>query len=369
MNNVLIIFSSGDLGGAEKSLTRMAKNSRGLPEIALCTMGSVGAWSKWAEELNLQPIVLNKKMRKNYNSFNISTIWNLVKLIRERNFNILYVIGFRASIVVRFLRLFLKNIKIIHGIRWNPDSNSKLDKILRLIEYSFGFLINLYICNSEICAKTLTRRAGISSEKIKVIHNGLDWTLNPYEKNNSRNNFNIVVLANISPRKGHIEFLEVIKGVCEKLPNAHFFFVGNDNNSESLIKKISLLGLNNSITLTGFQDDVRPWLEKAKIMVLPSQSSEGCPTSIIEGFAYKLPVVAYSVDGIPELISNNCDGILIPVGDSSAMRNSIIELLTNDDLSNKMGLSGYQKVKNSFTLDQCSRKHQEVFSRLIENKF
>ena len=114
----------------------------------------------------------------------------------------------------------------------------------------------------------------------------------------------------------------------------------------------------------GFQENLNPILESGTIFVLPSLYGEGCPTSILEAFNFSLPVVAYQIDGIPELVSHGLDGLLFDVGDFNAMSEGIINLLLDPEKTKKMGISGHQKVKNNFLLDDMIAKHNDYFLRL-----
>ena len=75
-------------------------------------------------------------------------------------------------------------------------------------------------------------------------------------------------------------------------------------------------------------------------------------------------MVAYLIDGIPELVSHNDDGILIDVGDSDSFAKAIEDLLLNPIKAAEMGAKGYQKVKEKFILDNMINKHNAFFLRL-----
>jgi glycosyltransferase involved in cell wall biosynthesis len=361
---VLIVFSSSELGGAERSLTRMALSAMTEVSFSLATLDGQGPWVEWSLSQGLQPVVLgNRDTRHRHGRFGISALWNLVGLVRRERYKAIYVIGFRASLCLRLMRPLLAGAYLVHGIRWNPESCSRLDKTLRATERILGFLVDCYICNSKVAAKTLSHRAGVPVEKLSVIYNGLDW-LSQRDAQRSSDAPNVIVLANLSPRKGHAEFLDVVQAVCKQIPAAHFFFVGRDDMHGELASEILRRGIEGQITLTGYQPEVAPWLNKARLMVLPSKWGEGCPTSVLEGFAHNLPVVAYRIDGIPELISDGIDGILVSPGDSAGLESAILKLLKATQLAAEMGAKGRAKVEERFTLSHCAREHAKAFSHL-----
>ena len=111
---VLLLFSDSVIGGAERSLTRMAfANSNSLVSYQLATFGSFGEWNKWAESLAIKPYCFNYR------------IWSLFRYILINKPDVIYIIGFRLSVYLRlFCRIFTK-CKLVQGVRWHPNSNSK----------------------------------------------------------------------------------------------------------------------------------------------------------------------------------------------------------------------------------------------------
>ncbi|MFN5173586.1 MAG: glycosyltransferase family 4 protein [Holosporaceae bacterium] len=361
---VLLIFSSSELGGAERSLTRMALAANGQVRYTLATLDGCGPWVDWCHQLGAAPVVLgNRDGGGGHGRYGLKAIINLLSLVRRDRFDALYVIGLRASLWVRFLRPLMGGVRLVHGIRWNPNSVSRLDRALRVAEFLLSYFIDSYICNSQIAAKTLVQRAAIRQDKIQVIYNGLDQLPPPADGFATRSP-NVVILANLNPRKGHREFLNVIQAVCQQVPQAHFFFVGRDDMNGQLATAVSEHNLNHAVTLVGYQADVDSWLSQSQLMVLPSRWGEGCPTSILEGFAHSLPVIAYAIDGIPELIDDGVDGALIPPGDTKAMTAAIVQCLLNPSQSEQMGKRGRAKVAQFFTLAHCAKQHDSVFKTL-----
>ena len=363
---VLLVFSSSQLGGAERSLTRMAIASGEEVEYTLSTLDGPGPWVDWCHEMGVEPVVLgNHKVKLGHGKFGIKEMFRLVYLVHQQQYDILYVIGFRASVWLRLMRSILPEISLVQGVRWNPESGSWLDRIFRFVERFSSNFVDHYICNARATSTVLEIRAKIPSKKVTVIYNGLDNIplSSPYKRRRSQN---VVVLANLSPRKGHMEFLDVIKAVSRRLPTAHFYFVGRDDMSGALEKEVADREIEDIITITGYQADVGQWLRKSQLMVLPSLWGEGCPTSILEGFAYGLPVIAYAIDGIPELINDGKDGYLVTPGDTATMIGMIIRILEDPRLATSMGMAGRRKVESIFTLEKCAKKHSDVFADLVK---
>ena len=356
MSNVLILFSSSQLGGAEKSLSRMAFESDDVNYI-LGSLDSEGPWCDWVRSNNNTPIVYG----------NLNLIFLLIKLyddIQKLSIDAVYVCGLRASFLLRFLLIFVPKTKLIHGVRWNPNTNSYLDKSFRIVETWFSFLVDGWIVNSKATKDTLLRNCNIKKNDIYVIYNGINFPSNinsipslPIE---------ILTVANINKRKGHIEYLKNISKIVELVPNLKFIFVGRDDMNGLLQKKISEYRLDEYVSYEGFHSDLTEYYERATLFVLPSLWGEGCPTSILEAFSYSIPVVANNIDGIPELISNGNDGLLLEISDENAFK-EIIKLLNNSENLSIMGERGRDKIKNKFTIETCVYNHNSVINKILEN--
>ena len=212
---------------------------------------------------------------------------------------------------------------------------------------------------------TLVKRCGIKADRIHVIYNGIVALPEELPKFDSRP-LEVLTVANLNPRKGHREFLQVIHQVIQRVPDARFVFIGRDDMNGAVQEAINIAGLQNSVCYQGFQSDVTPWFKRARLFVLPSLWGEGCPTSILESFSFGVPVIAHAIDGVPELVEDGRDGYLLPVGDA-ALVVSIVELLASPELAAKMGHLGRAKVAERFILASCVNRHEAVYNEMVKN--
>ena len=138
----------------------------------------------------------------------------------KKKIDIIYVCGFRA-LILRFVKVFLPKVKLVQGIRWNPNSKSSLDYVFRFVERYLFRLVDKYIANSEAAAETLFVRCKIPKEKIKVIYNGISSNQQKIIPLNKRP-LEVLTVANINPRKGHAEYLKE-QIVLATIPNKIYF--------------------------------------------------------------------------------------------------------------------------------------------------
>ena len=360
---ILVLFSSGELGGAERSLTRMATiSSENCFSFATC--GDRSEWSIWLDSIGKDHVVFGEhRFKGSMVSFPV-TLWKLLGHLRDERYDCVYVCGFRVSLALRFLRFLMpRKTKIVHAVRWNPASDSFLDYFFRAVEKRTAKLIDYWITNSKETKNTLVGKCGVLDSNVSCIYNGVSCGEICYNRKNS-DKVVFLTVANISPRKGIVEFLKVANAVIKSNSEAHFIFVGRDMLGGEVQAEIARLGIEDNIEYVGFQDDVSIWYQSADVFVLPSLWGEGCPTSILEALSFGIPVVAYEIDGIPELIQNNIDGFCVDAHDELKMAASIRLLLQNKELRQEMGIQGALKVRKQFSIEKCYSEHQDIFLKL-----
>jgi glycosyltransferase involved in cell wall biosynthesis len=261
---------------------------------------------------------------------------------------------------LRFLKFLYPKTKLVQGVRWDVLSlPTKLTKWFKFFETKFYFLLDGYITNTNVAKKALIGY-GVKEEKIVTIHNGIQ-VLGENTKTTNRIK-KVLTIANFFPVKGHIAYLQVIKKVLKNIDDVEFLLVGRDEMFGKVQQEIKNLNLNTKVKCLPFQDSA-DLFKVSDIFVLPSLS-EGFPTVLLESFCYKLPVIAYKVGGISELVEHKKEGLLSEKQDITSMANNIIELLENPKKCQQFGEMGYKKIKEKFTLEVMLEKHNNYFKSI-----
>jgi len=361
---ILLVFSSSDLGGAERSLTRMALASPpGVYQLA--TLDGEGPWCDWVRSQGQQPLLFGVRNGALHGSLRLGAFVSMLRHVRREGIQIVYICGLRASLWLRLLNPLMPGVKLVHGIRWNPDSNSRLDRFFRVVERWLNGLVDLYITNSQIAATTLVKRCGVSADKIRVIHNGLaEMPTNILPL--AERPLNVLTVANLNPRKGYLEYLSAIESILQEIPDVHFTFVGRDDMNGKVQSTIRERDLSESISCVGFQEDVSSWMSVARLLVVPSLWGEGCPTAVLEAMSHGVPAVGYALDGLPELVRHGQDGLLVPVADTKFFAMAIIKLLREPEVANKMSASSLARSEAEFQLKSCVMKHRDALRLLMK---
>src|SRR5262249_8241818 len=110
-------------------------------------------------------------------------------------------------------------------------------------------------------------------------------------------------------------------------------------------------GLMRHCLFLGYQEDVAPWYAAMDAVALPS-GDEGTPVAAIEALAAGRPVVAYGVGGVPDVVRDGVDGLVVRPGDVETLAGQLAELAADAELRTRMGAAGRERVLERYGVDR-----------------
>ena len=213
-------------------------------------------------------------------------------------------------------------------------------------------------------------------DKIVVIPNGvnlMDFDI-PYTKEECRKKLGLplhkkilLYFGYLSPYKGSDVLVKAMTMIVKDIPDTELVFVGKGVMMDELKILSKKLGVEKNVKFTGFvEDGLKPlYYKAADVFVLPSMMSTECyPLTILEAMACGVPIVASKIGGIPDAVKNGESGLLVPPKDSDALADAIIYSLENEDVREKMGKNGRERVKN-YSWGRIAEMTERVYERLI----
>ena len=159
------------------------------------------------------------------------------------------------------------------------------------------------------------------------------------------------VIGRFTLQKGHDVFIEAARRVAGRLPSARFVLVGDGELRTRLENLILAAGMKERFLLAGTREDAGNLLTAFDVVVLPSLW-EGLPYTLLEAMAAARGVVATRVGGMPDVIENGVDGLLVPPKDPAALSEAMTTLLDNAKLRSKMGAHARRTVLNRYDIGQ-----------------
>lgn len=162
----------------------------------------------------------------------------------------------------------------------------------------------------------------------------------------------IIQVSWMIPEKGIPELLEVAAQLVSENSNVHFVLVGEGDHRQRFMQRAEELGLTNNITWTGLVEDpfVAGVYDAADIVCQLSAWEELFGWMIAEAMAFRKPIVATKVGGIPELVQDGISGFLVERGNTTAATAALSRLARNENLRKQMGDAGASAVKEKFDL-------------------
>jgi len=234
------------------------------------------------------------------------------------------------------------------------------------------------LANSKSTAKELERWYGIRPERISVVYAGVD--IDRFHPNinaqdiisrlNLRKSRMILCVAAFSLRKGVQYLISAIPTVLEDVPNSKFIFVGKGFLRPLLQEKVNRLEIGDSVRFLGTipHEQMPSLYTAADLVVLPSVY-EPFGKVLVEAMACGKPIVATRVSGIPEVVSKNETGILVPPKRPDLLAKAIIEILLDANLAKRMALRGRERAVRLFTWKEVAERVLKAYKEtMIEKK-
>ncbi len=170
------------------------------------------------------------------------------------------------------------------------------------------------------------------------------------EDTSSQKPCTFIIISRLLKEKGIYEFVEAARIVKEQFPDTQFQLLGKrDERNPTVIplKDIELWQSEGLITWLGETGDVRPFLARADVVVLPSYR-EGLPRSLLEASAMGKPVITTDVVGCRDAVEHEITGLLVPAKNALALAEAMIRIIEDPELKEKMGKFGRKKVEQDF---------------------
>ena len=152
----------------------------------------------------------------------------------------------------------------------------------------------------------------------------------------------------------------------KKRTDLFFLYCGDGPDLEYFRSLVAEKQLNGYFLCPGKTNAIDRILKGVAIVIVPSIWQEGLGLSVMEGMATGKVVIASSVGGIGELITDSENGYLIPPSDSQALSAKILHLIDNENLLKTMGDSARQTIVTRFDIERTKRELVEVFSRFVK---
>lgn len=169
-------------------------------------------------------------------------------------------------------------------------------------------------------------------------------------------------VANLRANKAYPDLLQAARIVVDRLPSARFVAVGQGPDEQSIRDLHRELELGDRFQLLGYRSDAVRVMTSFDVFCLPSRH-EGMPVAVMEAIALGLPVVASAVGGVPELVRDREEALLLEPGQPGALADALIGLL--EDPARRAVMAGAARRRSEeFAVDRSVRRVEAVYDAL-----
>jgi L-malate glycosyltransferase len=231
-------------------------------------------------------------------------------------------------------------------------------------------LVCAFVAVSEAGLRGMVEVERIPRRDVVLLRNGLE-AVPPGDPGKVRRELGIaanhpVVLSTggLRPEKAYEVLIDAAARLVESLPELRVLIAGDGPEREKLEALVTGLGLSGVVTLLGVRNDIPDLLAAADLAVCCSDF-EGGPLSVMEYMGAGLPVVATKVGGLPELVRDGENGVLVPPRDPDDLAESIAGLLVDAGRRRRMGQAGRLLRESEYGGDAFIARLEALYERLL----
>ena len=212
-------------------------------------------------------------------------------------------------------------------------------------------------------ASAISRAEGATSERVRVIRNGIDLDegrSSQCEPTRTR----VVAVARLTPVKDFPTLLRAARLVADANPRFLLDVVGDGPCRQSLERLRRELGLEGHVTFHGARDDVRRFLREGKLFVQASLS-EGIALTLLEAMAAGVPIVATHVGGTPEVVADGVTGLLVPPADPDALARAMLTVLNDAATAQRMSDAARERAERCFNVRRMAASYEALYEEAV----
>jgi len=366
---ILFLFAHLNYGGAEVGLlTTLKYINRSHFDCIVISIGKKGAIGEEIEKLGFKVIYLDDDARL----FNVYLIIKIARILSREKPDILHTSIFYANFFGRLAALFKRPKAIITEERSMYTQKRFyhvfFDRILST------FTDKIIVCSNSVLEFTV-KQEKIKKEKFCLIYNVPDTERFdiPETKeelrlkyNFSNGHFILGSVGSLIPKKGHRFLIEAAIELTKHIPELKIVIVGDGESKQTLSSLTEKADLQEKFIFTGARKDVPELMKIMDVFILPSLQ-EGFPRTLLEAMYIGLPIIATNISGIPEIIINGENGLLIPSKNSKAIEDSVLDIYRDINLRNRLGRNARKTIQSRFLLQNYVNRLEGLYLDLMGN--
>jgi glycosyltransferase involved in cell wall biosynthesis len=176
----------------------------------------------------------------------------------------------------------------------------------------------------------------------------------------------VVTVANLRAHKDHRTLFAAARSALAEEPSLRFACIGQGPLEDELRAHLATLGMGDRCTMLGYHDDPAAVLAGADLFALSSRH-EGLPISLLEAMAVGVCPVATAVGGIPEVLTSERDGLLVPSGDPAALARAFVRLARDPAGRARLAAAAAERAAD-FDIERTARTIEARYAELVDGR-
>jgi glycosyltransferase involved in cell wall biosynthesis len=369
ITRVLHFCEDTDTSGLFTQLARWHDRSRF--DVRFATLRPMsGSFSRALREAGVPCVSLNWRRLPSLPA----AVLRLATLLRRERVDVCHTHLFYPSLV-GLLAGKLAGVPALVMTRHYSDYHTRINKRWHMsLDRLCIQLAHAVIAVSQHTADHMIDVERAPAQKVHTITNGIDFTRVrlsvPDAPQRLRQTFGgdstylVLVAARLHPEKGYTHLFRALAALRAQLDRPVLLLVaGRGPFEDAYRREVTALGCEDQVRFLGFREDVHDLMAAADLMVLPSLA-EALGLVLPEALYLGTPVVATRVGGIPEIVNDGVDGVLVPPADSEALAQAIARLLLDPGRRRQMAGAGTARIEQTFRFDRMLSAYESLYFRL-----
>ena len=256
----------------------------------------------------------------------------------------------------------------------NSGIHNPEQKYVNDTEWMLTYESSEVIVNSKFMKNDLQRLFGLPFEKINVVPNGINTTVYnglerdyDFRRKYAMDNEKIILfMGRLVYEKGIQHLISAMPKILQGYNDAKLIIAGKGGMTDQLKAQVEAMGLEDKVYFTGYLNakQVSKMYKCADISVFPS-TYEPFGIVALEAMLAGIPTVVSDVGGLNEIVEHKVDGMKSYAGNPNSLADSILELLLNPELCNKITKKAKQKVKNEYNWAKIAQDTYFTYEKAI----
>ncbi|MBQ0763908.1 MAG: glycosyltransferase family 4 protein [Marinobacter psychrophilus] len=300
--------------------------------------------------------------------FDFRVVSKLCEVIRNRQIDVIHTHGYKSDILglLAAKRAGIACVSTPHG--FSGDVGFKLATFIRIGTHMLRYFDRVVPLSDELMDDM--KRFKVPESKTLFIRNGVDLTeidaaLASLPKNSEIDKDSQIIgfIGQMIPRKGIPDLISVFDQLHQQAPDLRLQLLGDGSQRKELEGQTLELSSVNAIEFLGFRSDRLELLSNFSLFVMTS-SLEGIPRCMMEAMAVGVPVVAYDIPGVDQLVEHGKTGLLASFGDKAALEALCKQVLNDPELAQTLSYNARKMVHERYSAARMANEYEALFRTL-----